>query len=295
MIKIKEFFERKRKILLRIVSALLVVSLAFGLFVFYDNFRLEVEHIPISSSKLSVSFDGFKIAHISDYHSRKSKIVNDLIFKALDEEKPDIIVITGDLIDCRSVDVPTAISFADKLTDITDVYYITGNHESNLLITDQWVYIDFMEQLRATGVKVLANETVKISAEDGTSVYLHGIDDPYLTKDRVDIKHATESTCSGLVKGDGFNILLAHHPEQLDVYSEYGFDLVFSGHAHGGQITFFGFGLFAPDQDGLPEYTSGLYEKGNTKMILSRGIGYSLAPLRVFCTPHLIITELNSL
>ena len=77
MIKIKEFFVSKRKILLRIVAALLVVSLAFGLFVFYDNFRLDVERIPISSSKLSECFDGFKIAHISDYHSRKSKIVND--------------------------------------------------------------------------------------------------------------------------------------------------------------------------------------------------------------------------
>ena len=294
MRKIKEFYLKRRKFFLRFISVFLVVSFALGIFTLYDNFRLDVEHIPVSSSKLSQSFDGFKIAHISDYHSRKSKIVNDLIFKALNEEKPDIIVLTGDLVDCRSVDVATAISFAERLSEITDVYFVSGNHEGNYLITDPWGYMSYMEQLRATGVKVLTNETTEIHAEDGSSFYLHGIDDPYLAKDRVDIKYATDSICSGLVKGDGFNILLAHHPEQLDVYSEYGFDLVFSGHAHGGQITLFGLGLFAPDQEGFPKYTSGLYEEGDTKLILSRGIGYSLAPLRFFCAPHLIITELNS-
>ena len=295
MFNIKEFFVRKRKILIRVIAVFLIVSLSLGLFTLYDNFRLDVEHIPISSPKISQDFDGFKIAHISDYHSRKSKIVNELIFDALNEEKPDIIVITGDLLDCRTVDVATAIGFAKKLAEITDVYFIAGNHESNYLIEDQWGYIGFMEQLRATGVNVLTNETVEIQAGDGATIYLHGIDDPYLMKDRVDIKYVTESMCSGLTLGNGFNILLAHHPEQMEVYSEYGFDLVFSGHAHGGQITLFGLGLFAPDQNGMPEYTSGLYEMESTRMILSRGIGYSVVPLRFFCAPHLVITELNSL
>ncbi len=295
MSKIKDFFITKRKILLRIVAFFLVISVALGLFTIYDNFRLDVDHIPISSHKISKGFDGFKIAHISDFHSRKSDLIKKQIFDTLNEEKPDIIVLTGDLMDCRSVDTATAISFADKLTEITDVYFIAGNHESNYLIADQWGYIAFMDNLRSTGVNVLTNQTVTLQASDGSSVYLHGIDDPYLTKDRIDIELATDDMCSGLVLGDGFNILLAHHPEQLDVYSKYGFDLVFSGHAHGGQITLFGLGLFAPDQDVFPEYTGGLYESGDTRLILSRGIGYSLAPLRFFCAPHLIITELSSL
>ncbi len=294
MHRLKSFLLKKRKLILRFFAIILGVSLGLGLFTLYDNFRLDVEYIPVSLSKISNSFDGFKIAHISDYHSRKSEVMDKLIFETLNEEKPDIIVVTGDLMDCRSVDTATAISFAKKLTEITDVYFVAGNHESNFLIADQWGYIAFMDDIRATGVKVLTNETVTLQASDGSCVYLHGIDDPYLTKDRVDIKLATDDMCSGLVLGDGFNILLAHHPEQLDIYSKYGFDLVFSGHAHGGQITLFGLGIFAPDQDTFPEYTSGLYEEGNTKLVLSRGIGYSLAPLRFFCTPHLIITELNS-
>lgn len=294
MRKIKSFLYKKRKLIIKSVSVLLVISIAIGIFNAYDNFRLDVEYFPVSSQKLSDSFDGFKIAHISDYHSRKSETINNLIFDALDKEKPDIIVLTGDLVDSRSRDTATALEFAERLTKVTDVYFVSGNHEGNLLVYDQWSYIAYMEQLRAAGVRVLTNETVEIEADDGSILYIHGIDDPYLGKDKVDIEHATHSMCSSLTMGEGFNILLAHHPEQLDVYSEYGFDLVFSGHAHGGQITFFGLGLFAPDQSGIPEYTSGLYEMGSTKMILSRGIGYSVAPIRVFCTPHIIFTELHT-
>lgn len=294
MHRLKSFLLKKRKLLLRLVAVILVIAVCFGLFTVYDNFRLDVEYIPVSSDKIPHSFDGFRIAHISDYHSRKSSLIEKQLLDTLNEEKPDIIVVTGDLMDCRSVDTATAISFARKLTEITDVYFVTGNHESNFLFADQWGYIAFMDSLRATGVKVLTNETVTLQASDGSCVYLHGIDDPYLTKDRVDIKHATDDMCAGLVLDDGFNILLAHHPEQLDIYSKYGFDLVLSGHAHGGQITLFGLGIFAPDQEIFPKYTSGLYEKESTKLVLSRGIGYSFAPLRFFCSPHLIITELSS-
>ncbi len=294
MNKVKDFFIKRKKLFVRLVAIVLVVSVFLGLFTLYDNFRLDVDHVTFVSEKISESFNGYKIAHISDYHSRKSKIVNDKIIETLNTEKPDIIVITGDLIDCRSVDTATAIEFARKLVGITDVYFVSGNHEGNYLIADQWGYMAFMESLRATGVNVLSNETVTIQGADGSVVYLHGIDDPYLTKDWIDIELATDGMCNGLVLGDGFNILLAHHPEQLPVYSKYGFDLVFSGHAHGGQITLFGIGLFAPDQDSLPDYTSGVYKEGNTTLVLSRGIGYSLVPLRFFCAPHLIITELNS-
>lgn len=294
MNKVKSFFIKRKKLFVRIVSVTLVVSFFLGLFTLFDNFRLDVDHLTFDSVKIPKSFNGYKIAHISDYHSRKSKIINNKIFETLNAEKPDIIIITGDLIDCRSVDIDTAIDFAKKLVNITDVYFVSGNHEGNYLIQDQWGYMSFMEKLRATGVKVLTNETHVIQKADGSAIYLHGIDDPYLVKDRVEIDVATASMCNSLTLGDGYNILLAHHPEQLSIYSEYGFDLVFSGHAHGGQITLFGLGLFAPDQESLPDYTSGVYNEGDTSLVLSRGIGYSLAPIRFFCAPHLIIAELKS-
>lgn len=294
MNKIKNIYTNNKRLIARVIAILVVFSFALGLFTVYDNFRLDVEYIPVSSSKISGDFNGFKIVHVSDFHSRASTLVQKQIFQALEDEQPDIIVLTGDLIDSRSVDISTAIEFADRLTDFTDVYFVCGNHESNYLIADQWGYMDFMEQLRATGVKVLTNETEVLFANDGGRIYIHGIDDPYLIKDRVDIKKATEYMCASLTLGDGFNILLAHHPEQLDVYSDYGFDVVYSGHAHGGQITLFGLGIYAPDQKKFPEYTSGKYVMDNTTLILSRGIGYSLAPIRFFCSPHIIVTELSS-
>ena len=294
MNKIKNFYTNNKSIIARVIAILVVFSFVFGLFTLYDNFRLDVDYYEISSTEISECFDGFKIMHLSDFHSRGSSVVQKQIFDTLEEVKPDIIVFTGDLIDCRTVDVDTAIGFAQRLVGVTEVYYVMGNHESNFLIEDQWGYIDFMERLRATGVRVLTNESVTLTGNDGSEIYVHGIDDPYHAKDRVDLKLATDYMCSSIEKGDGFNILLAHHPEQVDVYAKYGFDLVYSGHAHGGQITLFGLGVFAPDQDTFPEYTSGKYVVDNTTMLLSRGIGYSLAPIRAFCAPHIIVTELKS-
>ena len=123
-------------------------------------------------------------------------------------------------------------------------------------------------------------------------INIFGIDDPYFhCSSASEIKYATDSLCSFLdIEKNYLNILLAHHPEQLGVYSKYNFDLVFSGHAHGGQGRFFGVGLIAPDQGLFPKYTSGIYEENGTKLVVSRGIGNSIAPVRVFDRPHLIYT-----
>ena len=91
-----------------------------------------------------------------------------------------------------------------------------------------------------------------------------------------------------------FTILLSHRPEIIDLYSESKVDLVFTGHAHGGQIRLpFTDGLFAPNQGLLPRYTSGKFKKGNTEMIVSRGLGNSLFPFRIFNRPELIVAILN--
>lgn len=292
MSKLKSSCLLKRKGLHKVLTVLMVFCLCFSVFVVYDNFSLDIDKIKMKSEKTE-QLQGLKIAHISDYHNRKSRIVNNALFDAIDEEKPDLIFITGDLIDKNKTDIPTSLSFVEKLCEYAPVYYVTGNHECNVSIEDQKGFDDFIQSLRDIGVFVLRQNKAVFETSDGKKVNVYGIDDPYFhCTYSYEVSGATAYLCDEFEINKGeYNMLLAHHPEQLPVYAEYGFDLVFSGHAHGGQGRFFNQGLIAPDQGFFPEYTSGKYVEDNTTMILSRGIGNSIFPVRVFNKSHLIFVE----
>lgn len=283
----KKFFKKKN--ILRVISFLLVIVIA-GLL--YGNFSVDVQEIHTLTDKLPESYHNYLIAHISDYHNRGSKIVDKQIFDSLSEEQPDIIVVTGDLVDSDHTDVDVSLEFAKKLCEFAPVYYVTGNHESNVLRDNEEEYNRLINGLDDAGVNILNNSKTEIKNSAGDVINLYGIRDPYFYGGYEQVFQRTEKLCDELdMKDDEFNILLAHHPETLSVYYKYNIDLVFSGHAHGGQVTLFGKAIMAPDQVLFPPYTSGLYKMGDTQLILSRGIGYSLFPIRVFCRPHLIYSE----
>lgn len=285
----------KKRVSLILLVSLLVISLLFGIFIIYDNFRVDIKTYTFSSKEIPQSLSGYKIAHISDYHNRKSKMINDSVLESLRAESPDIIVFTGDAVDSENPDFKQSLSFMKSLQDIAQVYFVTGNHEHRLSLTHSKDYNAFISDIENVGVEILSGSTVEISGKDGKSIYLHGIIDPYFTECKpFEIDKATEDLCSELSLNEGYNILIAHHPEQMDVYERYGFDLVLAGHAHGGQVTIFGKPIKAPDQSGIPRYSQGLYEEGNTKMVISRGIGYSVFPVRVFCSSQLVYIELKS-
>lgn len=283
---------RKRKIALSIISVLLVCSIGLLL---YGNFYVDVQQIHVFTDKLPDSFHNYLIAHITDYHNRSSSLVDKQIIASLKAEQPDIIVITGDLIDCKTTDVEIALDFVSEISGIAPVYYVTGNHEANLSQNNQEAFETLLKGLTDLNVTLLRNNSVVIKNKAGDSFNLHGIDDPYFYGNYSQVFQRTEILCDDLnMNTDEFNVLLAHHPETLSVYYKYNIDLIFSGHAHGGQVTFFGKAIMAPDQIKFPPYTEGLYKMGNTQMILSRGIGYSFLPIRAFCNPHLIYAEFKT-
>lgn len=286
----KTFRKRKlnKKTALRVLALVLIICTVSLL---YGNFSLDVERINIQTEKLPESYQNYLIAHISDYHNRKSKIIDKQILDSLTAEQPDIIVITGDVVDATYTDIDVAVDFVAKLCEIAPVYYVTGNHESNVLNGGK-DFDGLINGLTEVGVCVLRNSKVKIENSAGDTFTLCGIDDPYFYGDYAQIFQGTDTMCDGLsIEENEFNVLLAHHPEALPVYYKHGIDLVFSGHAHGGQVTLFGKAIMAPDQKTFPPYTGGLYEMGGTQLVLSRGIGYSVLPLRVFCRPHLVYAE----
>lgn len=292
MKKIKENLLKKRKLSKKALISLLVILIAFSCFLVYDNFSLDIEAIKIESDKAQ-GLKGLKIAHVSDYHNRGTQIIDSAIFEALEAEKPDVIFLTGDLIDKSRTDIPVSLSFTEKLLEYAPVYYVTGNHECNVSIESQIDFDNMISELSAMGVKVLRQSGENVTLPKGQSFNVYGIDDPYFhCYYSSEITDTTDSLCSELeINRDEYNILLAHHPEQLPVYADYGFDLVFSGHAHGGQGRIFNQGLIAPDQGFFPEYTSGLYTLKDTTLVLSRGIGNSIVPVRVFNKSHLIFVE----
>ena len=282
----------KKKLSVIIISVVLIFSSSLLL---YCNFYLQVETIDIYTDKLSDSFNNYRIAHISDYHNRASEMIDKQIIDSLTSNAPDIIVVTGDLVDYLRTDVDIALAFVEKLCKIAPVYYVTGNHEATINIDNEKQIQKLIDGLTLIGVTVLRNSSVEIVNENSDSFNLYGIEDPYFYGNYTQVYQRTEKLCQELnMSADEYNALLAHHPETLSVYSKFNIDLVFSGHAHGGQVTFFGKAIVAPDQVYFPPYTEGLYKIADTQMVLSRGIGYSSVPIRFFSNPHLIYTEFKT-
>lgn len=214
-----------------------------------------------------------------------------MLIKKVKSIQPDIITITGDLIDSKSYDAEVSLQVIRELVKEYPVYFVTGNHE-------KWSgqYNNLEKELKKHHVTVLRNEHINIQ-KDGQEIYLLGIDDPEFTSgnhNEGSIVKNEIAKAKNEVNPDGYKVLLSHRPEFLNVYTEEKIDLVLSGHAHGGQVRlpFIG-GLVAPNQGILPKYTASLYEKQNTSMIVSRGLGNSIIPQRIFNRPEIVVVQLN--
>ena len=255
------------------------------------NTNLEITEYYVTSSKIPDSFDGFEIAQVSDLHNAEFGEGNSDLLALLSEVEPHVIVLTGDLIDSRHTDMDIALDFAGKAVQIAPVYYVTGNHEARVPEYEQ-----LKTGLTDLGVTVLENQKVQIT-KDGESITLMGIQDPSFRTDYLfgDAKSVSSQAITSLQnESDGFTVVLSHRPELFDLYVDTGVDLVFSGHAHGGQfrLPVVG-GLVAPNQGFFPKYDAGQFIEENTTMIVSRGVGNSIIPLRINNPPEIVVVELE--
>lgn len=245
----------------------------------------------IMNKKIPSSFHNYKIVQISDLHNAEYGKDNASLIRILQSEEPDMIAITGDLVDSNHTDLDVAVRFIQQAIKIAPCYYVTGNHEA-------WIgdnYDSMEEKLIALGVVVPHNQTVQLE-KDGETIQLIGIDDPDFAK-----AEAISDLSSGMIaselasvtKTDDFKILLSHRPEAFEIYAKENVDCVLSGHAHGGQfrIPFLG-GVVAPNQGIFPQYDAGDYHLGTTTMIVSRGIGNSIIPVRFNNRPEVVVIQL---
>ena len=274
-----------------IVSVLIILCL--GIWTLWGNTALEVNEYEIVSDRIPEAFSGFRIAQVSDLHNAEFGEGNEKLIELLSQTDPDIIVITGDLIDSRHTDIEIALEFARQAIKLAPVYYVSGNHEARVR-----EYEDLKMGLAEAGVVILENQNVQITRE-GESITLMGIDDPSFQEDYLfgDSESVARQAIDDLQnESEGYTILLSHRPELFDLYVDTGMDLVFSGHAHGGQfrLPFVG-GLVAPNQGFFPKFDEGRFTEENTTMIVSRGVGNSIIPIRFNNRPEIVLVTLRNM
>ena len=261
-------------------------------FFYFQNNSIGTTQYNFSSDKVPPNFNGYKIVQLSDLHSKSFGSNQSDLVKKVKKVKPDLIVFTGDLIDSDRYDEKTSLTLMEKLVQIAPVYYVTGNHE-------WWSgrFDSLEDKLKDTGVQVMRN-TVEDIIIGNDKIQIIGIDDPAKVNEsyveRVIAEEDIANSIKGLEEGVNFKILLSHRPELFSLYTQYEFDIVFAGHAHGGQvrIPFVG-GLVAPNQGLFPEYSSGMHDVDNTTMIVNRGLGNSIIPVRVFNRPEIVVVALK--
>ncbi|MCQ2416896.1 MAG: metallophosphoesterase [Oscillospiraceae bacterium] len=272
--------------ILRRIGMWAVAALVCFVLILGANNHVEVTEYVYETNVIPFSFNNFKIVHLSDLHNKVFPENNTLLLEQIAEQKPNLIVLTGDFIDASNhTNVDDALLFMEQIPKIAPTYYVFGNHERLL---DKSILPPYLEKLGEYGVHFLNNETVQIVSDTGQTFSLIGMDDNSLQANIMNTL-AEEST-------DDFKIMLAHEPQFLkEYYAESHVNMVFSGHAHGGQfrIPFTHQGLYAPDQGVLPSLTEGVHTVQDTTMYISRGLGNSAFPFRLFNHPEIVTVTIK--
>lgn len=274
------------------VAVRIALLLSLALLAWWGNTALTVTEITVSGERIPEAFRGFRIAHVSDLHNAEFGKGNKKLLRALSESRPNMIAVTGDAVDSRRTDIDVTLKFMRAAAEIAPVYYVPGNHEARIS-----QYRAFADDMSALGVAVLEDRAVALEFR-GASVALVGLADPGFT-----VGSGSDGGVSAMIRRklndltdseSGYTVLLSHRPELFETYAACGIDLALCGHAHGGQIRlpWIG-GVVAPNQGLFPKYDAGLYAEGNTNMVVSRGLGNSIAPLRINNRPELVVIELG--
>lgn len=270
-------------IILLIIALLLIIFICFC---YYQNNKLDITKYEIESKNCNKNF---RIVHLSDFHSKPFKAV----LKKVKELNPSIICITGDYVNDKGKNKDKMLAFGKELLHIAPVYYITGNHERRLDYFD-----GLMNELKEIGFHVLLNDTAdcdycRILGLDENQA---DFDDYKARKNGTFVYKDMSSYFRKLENYDGFKLVLSHFPENFEGipelnYKQYDFDLQLSGHAHGGQWIIFK-PLFSPGQGVMPKYARGTFGD-RPRLIISRGLGNSEFPLRLFNHPEIVVADIK--
>ena len=250
----------------------MVLEIVICIFCLFQNYHLVTTEYECD---LGLEQD-ITVVQVSDLHNQIFGIKQSTLLKQIEAADPDIIVVTGDIIDTTHTSYGIAMDFIEGAVKIAPVYYVTGNHEDRL----HGAKLDeFFKKMQDLGVIFL--------------------DDTFIETDEYIIAGIADSSLDDFCAYGTFNdtkpvILLAHEPQYASLYESLGADIVFTGHYHGGQIIIPGSGgLISPEFEFFPKPYEGMYDYSGMTVVLSRGLGNSVAPVRINNYPELVVVKLH--
>ncbi len=246
--------------------------------------RLILRTYTVSSPKLTAEV---RLAIVTDFHSSDNA---DDVAAMVASCAPDAVLLVGDLFDDDTQNRPTerTLSLMRQLSAQYPCYYVSGNHEAWTGEMDA-----LYQQTEEAGVTVLRMSSGILTVR-GQRIALCGIPDPYemVFSGAPDTEEQLRQAMENVDSVD-FTVLLAHRPELLAKYAQFPFDLVVSGHAHGGQVRIPGVlnGLYAPNQGWFPKLAGGAYTQDGTTLIVSRGLAVRTRLPRIFNRPEVVLVR----
>ncbi len=296
--------KRKEQKILLIVFCVIAVFITLFVLGITSSLKIKTQSFIIEYANLPKNFDGYKIVQISDYHKGVYANSNEGLISAIVEIEPDIIVITGDLIDKDSKDIKNITELCEGLADIAPIVWIKGNH---FYKTDESLAQELEKMLESIKAVSLVNECFMVS-RDGENIKFCGVDDsenlyageelPEEYSRAASIKamerylEETEKNSDG---EDGFKILLTHRYSVYEKFPEYGYSLALAGHSHGGQLKLpGGIDLIGYNLKLFPKIKSGYNNINGMPLIISSGLGVSNLNLRLYNPPEIVFIELKN-
>lgn len=276
----------------KVIAVIVVLAVLVCIELWRSNRTIDREIITVTRSDIPAGFDGFRIAHISDLHSAQFGEDNAKLVALIAEEQPDIIVITGDVVDKPWDDLDALERTAKALAAVAPTYYVPGNHEYKRAEGESANISDVVFHLKSAGVTVLQNQAVELE-RNGDFITLLGIDDPNGRADQIPMEDAVRLAHEHYQSD--FVLMLNHRYSRAEEASACGVQMMLAGHAHGGLIRLpFTDGVIGPSLVWFPKHTNGLYDIDGMSLVTSRGLGNAGWTRRLFNHPHLPIIELHT-
>ncbi|MCR4717516.1 MAG: metallophosphoesterase [Lachnospiraceae bacterium] len=258
-----------------------------------------VDRYEFKTKKLPASFDGAKFLYLVDLHNCHYGRYNNKLKASIEKEDPDYVLIGGDFLSKNDDSYDSAIDLLTWLASRYPVYFANGNHESKMkLYPEEYdnIYQEFYHMSVKAGVKHLSNVIAYIKRGDDV-IALDGLEvslDHYGRVNRVELENKDIINAIGKRNPKHMHIMLAHSPNYLKAYSEWGADLVLSGHNHGGIARIPGVcGVLSTEAVLFPKYTKGFYSMNDTKMLVSAGIGGHTIKARFFNPPEILMITMK--
>lgn len=279
---------------------ILIAGELLGLEIYRELHHFRVTHYTIESQKFKGFSRDLNLIFLSDLHNRVYGEKNEPLLQAIRNEKPDLILIGGDmLVGKEDASYDIALDFTSQLPEIAPVLYATGNHEQRMREKPeiyQAAYADYRQQLKDRGVLFLENGSCRIEA--GTVLLeISGVELPSASYKKLkklpiqasDIAEYLHKDSVSVTEDSVYRILLAHNPAYMNAYKGWGPDLILSGHLHGGVMRLPGIGgVITPQAFLFPKYSGEMTKEGEQTIIVSRGLGTHTINIRLFNQPEVV-------